>query len=73
MASIPRTVGARSRRLPQIDGTMPRLTAIPTGCPFHPRCADSFDRCRRERPDLMPARETEAACWLHAIAEPAHA
>jgi peptide/nickel transport system ATP-binding protein len=74
MASIPRTVGERTRRLPQIDGAMPRLTAIPTGCPFHPRCHASISRCRRERPNLMPAPETEAACWLHApVLEPAHA
>jgi oligopeptide/dipeptide ABC transporter ATP-binding protein len=25
-------------RLPSIKGTVPRLTALPPGCPFHPRC-----------------------------------
>ncbi len=25
-------------RLPSIDGSVPSLTAIPAGCPFHPRC-----------------------------------
>ena len=29
---------------------MPRLTAIPAGCAFHPRCPHAFERCRRERP-----------------------
>jgi len=24
--------------LPSIEGTVPSLTAIPPGCPFHPRC-----------------------------------
>jgi peptide/nickel transport system ATP-binding protein len=65
MASIPRTHGRRGR-LQQIDGSMPRLTAIPEGCPFNPRCPEAFDRCRRERPELMPAQETLAACWLYA-------
>jgi peptide/nickel transport system ATP-binding protein len=65
MASIPRTAGRRGR-LQQIDGTMPRLNAIPTGCPFNPRCPEAFDRCRRERPELMPAKQTAAACWLYA-------
>ena len=64
MASIPRTHGARGR-LQQIDGTMPRLNAIPPGCPFNPRCPQVFARCHVERPDLMPARETQAACWLY--------
>jgi peptide/nickel transport system ATP-binding protein len=45
---------------------MPRLDEIPPGCPFHPRCADAFDRCRTERPELMPAGDTDAACWLYA-------
>jgi len=65
MASIPRTQGRRGR-LQQIDGTMPRLNAIPAGCPFNPRCPEAFDRCFRERPDLMPAKQTLAACWLYA-------
>ena len=63
MGSIPSLVGEREE-LTQIDGTMPRLTAIPSGCAFHPRCPQAFDRCRRERPELMPAGSTRAACWL---------
>jgi peptide/nickel transport system ATP-binding protein len=65
MGSIPAMDEDRERLL-QIDGAMPRLTAIPTGCAFHPRCSQAFDRCRRERPDMMAAGPTQAACWLHA-------
>ena len=65
MGSIPSIVAEREE-LAQIDGTMPRLTAIPNGCAFNPRCPQVFDRCRRERPDLLPAGSTLAACWLHA-------
>ena len=63
MGSIP-SLDQRVERLRQIDGAMPRLNAIPPGCPFNPRCPQVFGRCRLERPDLMPARRTEAACWL---------
>jgi peptide/nickel transport system ATP-binding protein len=70
MASIPRTAGRRGR-LQQIDGTMPRLNAVPPGCAFNTRCNEATERCRRERPDLMPARNTHAACWLHADAKQA--
>jgi peptide/nickel transport system ATP-binding protein len=49
----------------QIDGAMPRLNAIPPGCAFNPRCPKAFDRCRVERPDLLPAARSRAACWLH--------
>jgi peptide/nickel transport system ATP-binding protein len=60
-------VAARVPRLTQIPGSMPRLTAIPAGCAFHPRCARAFDRCSRERPErLVVAAPTEAACWLYA-------
>jgi len=67
MASIPRIAGHRGR-LQQIDGAMPRLNEIPPGCPFNPRCREAFDRCRRERPELLPAGVTEAACWQFAAA-----
>ena len=53
-------------RLNQIDGSMPRLNAIPTGCAFNPRCPKVFDRCKVERPELLSAGATRAACWLHA-------
>jgi peptide/nickel transport system ATP-binding protein len=64
MQSIPRIGGERSR-MRQIDGSMPRLGEIPPGCPFNPRCPRVFDRCRVERPDLLPAGDTDAACWLY--------
>jgi peptide/nickel transport system ATP-binding protein len=64
MGSIPSIVDERER-LTQIDGSMPRLTAIPPGCPFNPRCPQAFDRCSVERPELLPAGATQAACWLH--------
>ncbi len=65
MGSIP-AIGQDVERLPQIEGSMPRLNAIPAGCAFNPRCPRAFDRCRTERPDLMDAGPTRAACWLHA-------
>ena len=65
MASIP-ALGQEVERLSQIEGSMPRLNAIPAGCAFNPRCPRVFDRCRVERPNLMQANQTLAACWLHA-------
>ena len=65
MGSIPAMEEDRERLL-QIDGAMPRLTAIPPGCAFNPRCPRVFDRCREERPELLGAGRTRAACWLHA-------
>jgi peptide/nickel transport system ATP-binding protein len=64
MGSIP-SLGVRTERLTQIDGSMPRLTEIPDGCAFNPRCTLRGERCLVERPDLMPAGASRAACWLH--------
>ena len=31
-------VSTETERLPSIEGSVPSLTNIPAGCPFHPRC-----------------------------------
>ncbi|HET7868466.1 MAG TPA: ABC transporter ATP-binding protein [Burkholderiaceae bacterium] len=64
MGAIPSMKEDRERLL-QIEGAMPRLTAIPPGCAFNPRCTRVMDRCRTERPELREAGATRAACWLH--------
>ena len=64
MGSIP-SIGHDSERLEQIPGSMPRLTDIPTGCAFNPRCPHAFDKCRTVRPDLLPVEDSWTACWLY--------
>jgi peptide/nickel transport system ATP-binding protein len=64
MACIP-DMDSDRENLNQIDGAMPRLNAIPQGCAFNPRCPQVHERCGQERPELMPAGATRAACWLH--------
>ncbi|MBM3362223.1 MAG: ABC transporter ATP-binding protein [Betaproteobacteria bacterium] len=64
MACIPDMASDR-HKLNQIEGAMPRLNAIPAGCAFNPRCPQALDRCSRQRPELMLAGATQAACWLH--------
>ena len=68
MGSIP-TLDTDAERLVQIPGSMPRLTAIPKGCAFNPRCPKVFDRCRAERPDPISLGTGAAACWLYAKSE----
>jgi peptide/nickel transport system ATP-binding protein len=64
MSCIP-DMSHEREQLHQIDGAMPRLQAIPAGCAFHPRCTHTLARCHTERPALVPAATTQAACWLH--------
>ena len=63
MGSIP-SIGHDIENLTQIEGSMPGLLEIPKGCAFHPRCPRAFDRCRLERPELIPVDRVRVACWL---------
>ena len=64
MGAIP-TLTQTADRLTQIPGSMPRLNAIPQGCAFNPRCKHVFDRCRRDRPELIArGGGRHVACWL---------
>lgn len=65
MGSIP-AIGHQVQRLTQIDGAMPRLTEIPPGCAFHPRCKHAFERCLNQRPELQDKGGSRSACWLEA-------
>ena len=64
MGSIP-VIRHDVEQLIQIDGAMPRLTDIPSGCAFNPRCPRVFEYCRVARPDLIDVGATRAACWLY--------
>jgi peptide/nickel transport system ATP-binding protein len=65
MNSIP-IIGLEKEELHYINGSMPRLHEIPSGCAFNPRCPQAVDRCRVERPDIMPTGNPGqmAACWV---------
>ena len=71
MGSIP-AIASEAERLLQIPGSMPRLTAIPKGCAFHPRCPARFAPCDEVRPELAGRDRSLVACWLyHDIPAPA--
>ncbi len=56
--------GAGRRRLTEIDGLVPALTALPPGCAFAPRCGLATERCRAEAPPLREVAPGHlAACW----------
>jgi peptide/nickel transport system ATP-binding protein len=68
LGSIPHVAEAGEagvrERLPEIEGTVPALWALPPGCAFAPRCPRAGERCATERPplaDIEPGHR--AACW----------
>jgi peptide/nickel transport system ATP-binding protein len=51
LSSMP-TIEQRLEKLVPIEGSPPSLVDIPSGCPFHPRCAYRFAPCPVELPEL---------------------
>ena len=71
MGAIP-TLADTAERLASIPGSMPRLSAIPAGCPFNPRCQHAFAPCFTVRPELVepgiaarPLPGHRVACHLY--------
>jgi len=58
--------GGHGDRLRPIDGAVPRLGAYPSGCTFHPRCADKLDVCDSAVPGpVRPSPARMVRCFLH--------
>ncbi|MEW2437734.1 ABC transporter ATP-binding protein [Streptomyces caniferus] len=67
--SIPR-LDQKGQRLYAIKGLPPNLTAIPPGCPFHPRCPLAQDVCRTDPPPLYeagPGRASACHFWKETL------
>ncbi|MEL7155869.1 MAG: ABC transporter ATP-binding protein [Actinomycetota bacterium] len=63
--SMPGKVAALGERLEAIQGTVPSLFDMPTGCRFGPRCKSAWDRCHEQAPPLIEIGETRTSrCWL---------
>ena len=64
LASMPRIDTQTRGRLEAIRGLPPDLGHLPGGCPFHPRCSLSTDRCRGDYPPSVQVSPTHrAACY----------
>jgi peptide/nickel transport system ATP-binding protein len=66
MDSFPPLHGERVE-MTGIPGTPPSLKALPSGCPFEPRCASAHSRCSEEIPPLLSidGGRRSVACFLH--------
>ena len=53
LASIPHVDGPRVDQLTPIPGAPPNAVFLPSGCPFHPRCALARPSCVERVPDLL--------------------
>ncbi len=62
MSSFP-SISGEKKALGTLPGEPPNLVNLPTGCPFHPRCAHATEECRREFPPQAQRGSQWAACW----------
>ena len=72
IAAIPAADGAGT--LPEaLPGEVPDPSNPPSGCRFHPRCPDVFERCPGEEPPLYAIGHAHAAaCFLRDPRGPVH-
>lgn len=62
--SIPQMEGDRSEKLHVIEGTVPSLDNVPTGCRFAPRCPYADSLCLEKAPDLREtSTKQKVRCW----------
>lgn len=73
LGAVPKPHVAATTRLVPIKGNPPSLAAIPTGCPFHPRCPMATPECVQSEPELLPIEPSEGhlvSChWMDKIRE----
>jgi oligopeptide/dipeptide ABC transporter ATP-binding protein len=67
LGSLP-SLAARQARLPSIRGTVPSMTEVPSGCPFHPRCPFAqVNRCDfGAPPPLRPIGDSHLVACVRA-------
>ncbi len=64
LASIPSIDPARRGNPPAVLGDVPSPSNPPSGCPFHTRCPEVMDRCRKELPTAVPVDGGTSCCFL---------
>ncbi len=69
LASQPR-IDSDAAQLQPIPGTPPNPANIPSGCPFHPRCARAEAICAVDEPVLRPLGDGQSAACHFAEATP---
>lgn len=62
-------VMSTTKDLRPIRGRPPDPRAVPTGCPYHPRCTQAEERCVDTRPQLIESRRRLVACHLGGLKE----
>lgn len=73
LAAAPDLDPAKKSVIAAVRGELPSPLKVPSGCPFHTRCPDAFERCPREKPSLLAHLPDHlTACHLYDDTEHKH-
>jgi oligopeptide transport system ATP-binding protein len=65
LGSVPRLDNSGRRPLTPIEGMPPDQVALPSGCPFHPRCGYAKPLCSQRMPEPRKISDSHMlACWV---------
>lgn len=64
MRALPK-MGEENKKLYTIEGQVPSLYDLPTGCRFWPRCPYAMERCKAEMPALYEADGCKVRCFKY--------
>jgi len=64
LAAVPSVDPNRRGVRARVRGDVPSPAHPPSGCRFHPRCAEAFERCPREQPPMFRQGDGASRCFL---------
>lgn len=70
LKSLPGLNVGLGKKLYSIEGVVPDMINVPSGCRFHPRCKEAMDRCRSEVPLFYSVKSGHyTRCFLYSDLE----
>ena len=67
LSAVPEVDPAKRRERIVLTGELPNPENMPSGCPFHPRCASAMDKCSTQVPKRVIVDGVEVACLLYEV------
>ncbi len=65
LRSVPKISSSKQKKLQTIEGTVPRLTNLPNGCHFAPRCQFKREQCEKGEIPLKKLNGAKVRCVLY--------